>query len=354
MAGGSLHDDISAAGRPELAAAPFFGIDEPTRRRLASVATLLWQDAPMVDSAETIPASHLEAFAAAGLYGVFAPREDGGLGLGFPELCAVVEELAGCCLATTFLWVQHFRLLGALVDPATPPAWRERLHDRVIAGSAKGGVVFTGLLPGPPRLTVSPEGGGWALRGEAPWVSGWGIVDMLFVAARGPGDTLVWLLLDAVPQPGLSVAPARLSALNATRTVSLRFEGAWVGDDRLFSTEPYEAARQRSERLRLNGSFALGTARRCCSMIGPSPLDEELASCRDRLDASDEASMPAARAAACELAVRSAHALAVDRGSRSALAGDTAERLGREASLLLVFGSRPGIRDALLHQLHAR
>jgi hypothetical protein len=61
--------------------------------------------------------------------------------------------------------------------------------------------------------------------------------------------------------------------------------------------------------------------------------------------------MPAARAWACELAVRAAHVLAVRRGSTSALAGDPAERLTREAAFLLVFGSRPAIKDALLGRL---
>lgn len=57
--------------------------------------------------------------------------------------------------------------------------------------------------------------------------------------------------------------------------------------------------------------------------------------------------MPAARAAASELAVRAAHALAVRAGSASALAGAEAERLTREAAFLLVFGSRPAIKEAL-------
>jgi len=37
--------------------------------------------------------------------------------------------------------------------------------------------------------------------------------------------------------------------------------------------------------------------------------------------------------------------------STSALAGDPAERLTREAAFLLVFGSRPAIKDALLGRL---
>jgi hypothetical protein len=60
--------------------------------------------------------------------------------------------------------------------------------------------------------------------------------------------------------------------------------------------------------------------------------------------------MPLARAGACELAVRAAHALAVQRGSSSVLEGDVAERTAREAALLLTFGSRPAIRRALLQR----
>jgi hypothetical protein len=61
----------------------------------------------------------------------------------------------------------------------------------------------------------------------------------------------------------------------------------------------------------------------------------------------------AARARASELAVRAAHAFAVHRGARAALAGDVAERLSREAAFLLVFGSRAGIKDALLKSFDA-
>ena len=61
--------------------------------------------------------------------------------------------------------------------------------------------------------------------------------------------------------------------------------------------------------------------------------------------------MPAARAAAAELAVRAAAALAVSTGSASALVGSHPERLAREALFLLVFGSRPQIKASLLDRL---
>ena len=99
--------------------------------------------------------------------------------------------------------------------------------------------------------------------------------------------------------------------------------------------------------LRANGSLALGLAARCCELIGPGPLDEQLASCRAALDTAGPDAMPAARAAACELALRATAALVVSQGSTAILADQDAQRLAREALFLLVFGSRPPIRQSL-------
>ena len=54
-----------------------------------------------------------------------------------------------------------------------------------------------------------------------------------------------------------------------------------------------------------------------------------------------------------ELAVRATAALAVRDGSRSITVDQHAQRLAREAVFLLVFGSRPGIKSALLQRLGA-
>ena len=320
---------------------------------IRDLAARFLADAAAVDAADTIPEAHLRGLADAGLYGIFAPAEAGGLGLD-AEAGLVIEELASACLASTFVWLQHLRLLGAMLDPGTPAALREALLPAVVRGEVRGGVALAGLLPGPPRLTARPVDGGWLLDGDAPWVSGWGIVDLLVVAARGPEDTTVTLLVDAREQHGLAAARQRLGAVNASATVQLSFAGLFVPDGRFVGQKPYDPVSAQSEGLRGNGSLALGVGRRCCALIGPSPLDDELDACRAELDAADTAAMPAARAWASEFAVRAAHILAIRRGSRSALAGDDAERLAREAGFLLVFGSRPAIKDALLDRFAGR
>ena len=60
-------------------------------------------------------------------------------------------------------------------------------------------MALAGLLPGPPRLRARAAEGGYLLDGTAPWVTGWGHIDTLHVAARQEDDTIVWALLDAGP-----------------------------------------------------------------------------------------------------------------------------------------------------------
>jgi len=326
-----------------------------TARRLAD--EVLFPDAMRVDRLDALPAAHLDALAAAGLYGALAPAEAGGLGLDLRQLSAVAEELAGGCLATAFVWVQHFGLLMTLAVGGAPAALRDGWLSSACQGRIRGGIALAGLVPGPPPLRAQPAEGGWRLDGTAPWVTGWGLIDLLLVAARGPDDTIVTLIMDAAARPGLTVSRQCLSAVDASVTVRLGFDGVLIPQDRFIRQESFDpAASLQPTGLRINGSLALGLAGRCCRLLGPGPLDDEVTGCRHRLDAAlgaDAAAMALARADASELALRAAAALAVREGSNSITVGQHAQRLAREAVFLLVFGSRPAIKNALLHKLGA-
>jgi alkylation response protein AidB-like acyl-CoA dehydrogenase len=318
---------------------------------------LLFPDAMRVDGLDVLPVAHLDALAALGLYGAPVPVQAGGLGLDLAAYCAVVEDLASGCLATTFVWLQHRGLVMTLAADGTPAVLRDRWLGPACRGQVRGGIALGGLMPGPPRLRARPDRGGWRLDGEAPWVTGWGLIDLLLVVARGPDDRVVSLIMDATARPGLTVTRERLAAVHASVTVRLGFDGVLVPGERWVGQEPFDPAESlRPDRMRVNGSLALGLVRRCAWLLGPGPLDDELARCRDLLDAAitaDAAAMAEARAAASELAVRAAAALAVRDGSRSVTVDQHAQRLAREALFLLVFGSRPGIKSALLRRLGA-
>jgi hypothetical protein len=318
-------------------------------RRLAD--GVLFPAAARTDAADAVPRSLLDRFAAAGLYGLVGSGEHGGLAASPATVRSVIEVLAGGCLTTTFVWAQHHGLVRAL-EAAPPSPGRDRWLRELCRGQRRAGVALGGLLPGEPRLRAEPVGDDWVVDGTSPWVSGWGLVDVVFVAARGPEDTLVWLIVDAVEGGGLTVRRQHLVAVDASVTVTADFAGVAVPGERLVRVEPYSPDRYNGpDILRQNGYLALGVTGRCCRLLGPTPFDAELTACRDELERADEPGIAAARAAAADLALRAAAALVVDRGSPAAVRHEDPERLGREALFLLVFGTRPAIRAALLTRL---
>ena len=197
------------------------------------------------------------------------------------------------------------------------------------------------------------------LDGVSPWVTGWGYIDTLHIAARQEDDTVVWALLDVSAREAgpaveardgssLTAEPLSMVAVMASSTVQLSFAGHHVPPERVTATLPFAQWPSRDAAgLRANGSLALGLAARCCELIGPGPLDEQVAQGRTALDSACLHAMPGARAAACELALRATAVLVVSQGSSAILAGQDAQRLAREALFLLVFGSWPPIRQAL-------
>lgn len=320
-------------------------------RARAIADEVLFPAAAEVDATGVVPPSHFDLLAAEGFYGISVDDS-----LGLPESVAILEAFAGGCLSTMFTWVQHLGLARGIYATSNEPL-RERYLDELATGRIRGGVAYAGVIPPQPKTRAKRVDGGYVYNGEAPFVSGWGIVDLLQLAGRD-GDTIVSSVIDAVAAPGLSVEPLRLMAAQATATVKLTFDGYFVPDERIYATVSYDDfIAGNAFGSRLNGCAPLGVAERAARLIEEAGqgavadrLRKEIGDARDRLDGGliDQASMPAARAAASELAYRSAGALVAATGSRGILAGNHAQRLVREATFLLVAAGRPEIKAGLL------
>jgi alkylation response protein AidB-like acyl-CoA dehydrogenase len=307
-------------------------------------------DALAVDAAGEVPAGHLDLLANEGFYGLAAPPPFNTLDI--PDMltaCRVVEALAGGCLATTFVWAQHHSAVMGVTHSQREEV-REAWLGPLCRGERRAGLSLSAAVrPGPPALRAVPAAdGGYVFTGDAPWVSGWGHIDTVYMAARDDDDRLVWALIPAQAGETVTVEPLRLGAVDATRTVHLHLDGHAVAADRIVGTVPLAQWRERDPAtLRFNGSFALGLIARCLRELPAGRLAAQFEACRTGLDTATPETLPAARAAAAELALRAAAALTVEHGSRSIRLDDHAQRLLREAMFLLVFGSRPGIRDSL-------
>jgi alkylation response protein AidB-like acyl-CoA dehydrogenase len=301
---------------------------------------VLFPAALATDAADVVPHELLERLAAEGFYGIGADAD-------FATVCAVQEALASGCLTTAFVWAQHLGLVHAL-SAGGDDDLRARWLAPLLRGDVRAGLALGGALP-QPTLHARRDGEVWVLDGISPFLSGWGVIDVVHTAARTADDEIVWLIVDAIESDALRVERLRLVALDATATVRATFDGLRVDHDRQTALHP-AGGETPPEVLRLHASLALGVASRCCRLLGPSPLDDKLILLRAQLDELGPET-PARRAAAGELAIRAAAALAASRGSGSLLAGDHVQRLWREALFVLIYALRPASRDALLARL---
>jgi alkylation response protein AidB-like acyl-CoA dehydrogenase len=315
---------------------------------------VLFPGALVVDEADIVPLDRLDTLADAGFYGLAAPEDVGGMGLpGMAAAFDIIEILAGGCLTTTFVWIQHHGAVRALIETG-PSALNAAFLEPLCRGAVRAGVAFSGLRrPGPPILTATPSSGGWLFNGSAPWVTGWGRIDVIRAAARREDGDIVWALIDVAAGPTLSAEPLRLAAVNASATVTLTFREHEVPAERVIAIQPFEEW-QAGDRgsLRLNGSLALGVAARCATLLESDRLNNDVRACREALDLGDLDAMPALRARASALALRAATTLVVAGGGRSITKDHQAQRLAREALFLLVFGQTAAIKAAQLDHLY--
>jgi alkylation response protein AidB-like acyl-CoA dehydrogenase len=326
----------------------------PVGAARALADAVLWPAGGAVEAAGLVPRRLLDALAATGLYGLTGPVEDGGLDADPATVARVIEELAAGDLSTAFVWLQHLGVVSTLARAGG--ALRDAHLADLCAGRLRAGVALQAATrSGPAVVTVRAAAGGFLVEGDVPWVTGWGLVDVVLLAARDAGDVVQLFWTDAVEGPSLTALPQELVAVAASSTVQLRVRGLRLSADRLVATLPladWQAGDAAG--LRPNGSLALGVVARC-ARLAPSPPAEELTAALDavrtRLDAATPAELPAARAAASALAARATTALVVATGSAAIAAGSPVGRLAREALFLQVFGTRPAIRAALLAEL---
>ncbi|WP_245866190.1 acyl-CoA dehydrogenase family protein [Rhodococcoides kyotonense] len=317
--------------------------------------TVLFPAADAVDAAGEIPPGHFEALAAEGFYGL-AARDDGP---DMSELSEIVETLCGACLSTAFTWMQHAGVVMSLAN-TTNDGLKNKYFDGLVDGSIRAGVAFAGAIPRPPKLYARRDDTGYVLDGSAPFVTGWGIIDVVQLSARDEfDDSIVHAVVPARAASGLTVEPLSLIAANASSTVRLRFEGVVV-DDASVASVVSDAQFQAGQLYGswINGCMAMGIARRCIQQMEELGVDVDdyrslHADARARFDdaLAGRYDMFRARAEASELAVRTAAALVAATGSSALVGHGTAERLMREATFTLVAASRPEMKSALLEGL---
>jgi len=309
---------------------------------------VLFPNALAADRAGVVPEMQLQRLADAGFYGISTYCDAA-------TVAKIIEIIASGCLTTTFVWTQHLGAAAATNASAGPV--KDELGAELASGRRRAGVAFAHLLrPGTPMSTVEPDDSGWVLNGTAPWVTGWGHIDVVHAGARH-GDDIVWMLLDAVDSATLESTPVPFAVVDSTQTKVLTYRDHKVPTSRVTRIEKYADWRSRYRLgLRANGSLALGVANRCCRLLDDSSMSAQLNHTRDTLnmiDPADEEAMSIARADASLFAVQAATALVARTGGRAVMMSEHAQRLMREAMFVMVQGQTPAIKASMLTKLTA-
>ncbi len=173
-------------------------------------------------------------------------------------LADVGEILVSGCLATAFVWAQHHGTLLRMVMSRN-----DTLKAQFLAGLQSGavtsGVSGSGYAnPENPFIVATETDDGYTITGQAPFVTGWGLVDVIGVTAYDTrAQKTVTFLMDATDGPNVHANRIPLSAANASHTVELTFNGHHIPPTPQSSTsERLLAADSASRTGRFSGSTA--------------------------------------------------------------------------------------------------
>ena len=335
-------------------------------RRLAD--EVLFPNAQDVDRADRIPSDHLQALAAAGLFGIAGPERHGGTPVGRGDAWQIGAALFGGCAATTFVWAQHHGVVRTLGSSANTELSRSLLDD-LCAGTQVAGIAFAHLRRrGRPPIAATRTTGGWRFDGFSPWTTSWGIADWFAIAGESDEGEVVWAMLPAGRTDGVEAASLALPVFMATGTVTLSFDGWFVPDEYVAAIEPADEWRRVDRRQSAIGAPAtLGIAERSIRLLREFD-DPAAAAAAERLATAHEAGArrygelvqaTAAgedvvteasdhRAALIDLAQRSATALLAASGGRGMDLAHPAQRLAREAQFFVIQAQTGDGRTATL------
>jgi alkylation response protein AidB-like acyl-CoA dehydrogenase len=186
------------------------------------------------DDHERFRVELMRAMGEQGFCGIATPEAFGGLGLGYLEYCAVLEEIAkvsasyAVSVAVTGLPQVILARYGA---PEQQAAWLPGLASGELLGAFALSEAGSGSDAASLKTTATREGGDYVLRGSKYWITHGGVADLYVVMARTGGEGARGVSAFLVPgdAPGLSFGrKERKMGLRSSPTVEVVLDGVRV------------------------------------------------------------------------------------------------------------------------------
>lgn len=331
--------------------------------------------ANQVDQSDVPPADNIHCLASAGLLGLSTPQEYGGHGASGATLRAYSEILASACGVTTFVQGQH-QSCCSLLAGSSNEALKAELLPKLASGELLGGVAFSHLRrPGTPTMRVERDGDGYVFNGVAPWMSGYGLMNVVVLGGTLPDSGLLYTVVPLTGDDALQATPAmHLCAMNASGTVALHCTDYRVPLDRelkiitmaqmsandlggILGVTP-QTLGVTTAALRLLNELAATRHSDLIAETANTLLDEQNAvrqsveKWRVRSSAPDyKDNALQVRAWCIDLGVRAAHAAVIASGGGANSRDHTAQRLYREAMFYTLTAQTRDVQTASLQRV---
>ncbi len=341
--------------------------DDAALAAAGRVATLVLAPDAARAEREGVPRATIDALAAAGLLALVAPPALGGVSAAAGR--QVAEVLAGAGPDAWFVWTQHHMPVSLLTTTVNTEL-RDRLLPQ-LCSTTLAAVAFSHLRRPQPGVTATPTPAGWRIDGTVPWVTAWGVADVLALGSlTDTGEVMFALLpLGADAPAGLRpTEPLLLASMQGTRTVGLRLDAVGVPASAVVLRQPAQVWRAADAARAANVVPAtFGIARAALDGLraagGAAGLADSLAAALDQVrqrayqliddvPAGERVEERIAlRAEALRLTLQAAAAGVAAQGGKGMSADHPAQRLARAALFMLVQAQTPELRAATLARL---
>jgi acyl-CoA dehydrogenase len=226
-----------------------------------------------------VPRSVLDEMARLGFFGLRAPEEYGGLGMGALASVVFAEELGRSTYGGfTITVLVHTDLAMPYMTNFGSDQQKERWLPGMVSGEILTAIGVTepdaGSDVAAMRTTASREGDGFVINGSKMFITNGGIADLVFIAARtdptAKGSRGISIFAVERETPGFKASRAlEKMGWHSSNTAELVLEDAWVPEGNLIGEENrgfyYVMANFQNERLAIMGQ-ALGEAQRALEL----------------------------------------------------------------------------------------
>ena len=226
----SKHPKDFAPPAPEELAELRERVQEFTRREIPE------ELAAHTDQSNAFPNDMWKKLGDAGLLGITADQDVGGMGMGYQAHCIVLEEISRASGSIGLSYAAHSQLCVNQLQLNGTPEQKKKYLPGLIAGTSVGALAMSESGAGSDvvsmRLTAREKDGGYVLNGSKMWITNGPDADLIVVYAKTEpekGSKGITAFLVQTDFPGFSCArKLDKMGMRGSNTGELNFDNVFV------------------------------------------------------------------------------------------------------------------------------